>query len=193
MLLDELKERKGYLHLKEEAIDSTAWAARFGRDWTWRETDYRMNEFVLSSHLGLLLDHVTFLIFSTPMFHAMISLVMSLPSFTAIEQHRFRHCNKQSVDTSIADIPSNIYASSNTGLTKHRTEWTYSPNQSNINVLSLLTPHSILTVRICIWHPAVMCKLKEKRGEVIPNTPLCVLLCSTRIVSASAKCHIPAR
>jgi hypothetical protein len=30
-LLDDLKERRGYSHLKEEALDSTIWRARFGR------------------------------------------------------------------------------------------------------------------------------------------------------------------
>jgi hypothetical protein len=30
-LLDDLKERRGYLHLKEEALDRTTWRARFGR------------------------------------------------------------------------------------------------------------------------------------------------------------------
>jgi hypothetical protein len=30
-LLDELKERRGYSHLKEEALVSTMWRARFGR------------------------------------------------------------------------------------------------------------------------------------------------------------------
>ena len=30
-LLDELKERTGYSHLKEEALDRTMWRARFGR------------------------------------------------------------------------------------------------------------------------------------------------------------------
>jgi hypothetical protein len=30
-LLDDLKERRGYSHLKEEALDSTMWKARFGR------------------------------------------------------------------------------------------------------------------------------------------------------------------
>ena len=30
-LLDDLKERRGYPHLKEEALDRTAWRARFGR------------------------------------------------------------------------------------------------------------------------------------------------------------------
>ena len=30
-LLDELKERRGYCYLKEEAVDLTMWRARFGR------------------------------------------------------------------------------------------------------------------------------------------------------------------
>jgi hypothetical protein len=30
-LLDDLKERRGYSHLKEEAVDHTKWRARFGR------------------------------------------------------------------------------------------------------------------------------------------------------------------
>ena len=30
-LLDVLKERRGYSHLKEEALDRTMWRARFGR------------------------------------------------------------------------------------------------------------------------------------------------------------------
>ena len=30
-LLDDLKERRGYPHLKEEALDRTMWIARFGR------------------------------------------------------------------------------------------------------------------------------------------------------------------
>jgi hypothetical protein len=30
-LLDDLKERRGYSHLKEEALDRTRWRARFGR------------------------------------------------------------------------------------------------------------------------------------------------------------------
>jgi len=30
-LLDDIKERSGYSHLKEEALDCTMWRARFGR------------------------------------------------------------------------------------------------------------------------------------------------------------------
>ena len=30
-LLDDLKERGGYCHLKEEAVDRTVWRAGFGR------------------------------------------------------------------------------------------------------------------------------------------------------------------
>jgi hypothetical protein len=29
-LLDDLKERRGYSHLKEEALDRTVWRSRFG-------------------------------------------------------------------------------------------------------------------------------------------------------------------
>jgi len=30
-LLDDLKENRGYSHLKEEALDRTMWRARFGK------------------------------------------------------------------------------------------------------------------------------------------------------------------
>jgi hypothetical protein len=30
-LLDDLKERRGYCHLKEKAVDRTMWRARFGK------------------------------------------------------------------------------------------------------------------------------------------------------------------
>jgi len=30
-LLDDLKERRGYSHLKEKALDRTMWTAHFGR------------------------------------------------------------------------------------------------------------------------------------------------------------------
>jgi len=30
-LLDDLKERRGYCHLNEEAVDRTVWRASFGR------------------------------------------------------------------------------------------------------------------------------------------------------------------
>ena len=30
-LLDDVKERRGYSHLKEETLDRTMWRARFGR------------------------------------------------------------------------------------------------------------------------------------------------------------------
>jgi hypothetical protein len=41
-LLDDLKERKGYSHRKEEALGSTIWRACLVRGfiWTCRETDY---------------------------------------------------------------------------------------------------------------------------------------------------------
>jgi hypothetical protein len=43
--MDDLKERRGYSHLKEEAIDRTVWTARFGRGFgpLVRQTNKRMN------------------------------------------------------------------------------------------------------------------------------------------------------
>jgi hypothetical protein len=45
-LLDDLKERRGYSHLKGEALDRTMWRARFGRGFgpDVRQTTERMNE-----------------------------------------------------------------------------------------------------------------------------------------------------
>jgi hypothetical protein len=40
-LLDDLKDRRGYSHLKEEALDCTMWRDRFGkRIWTCRQAGY---------------------------------------------------------------------------------------------------------------------------------------------------------
>ena len=45
-LLDDLKEKRGYSHLKEEALDRTMWRARFGRGFgpVVRQTAERTNE-----------------------------------------------------------------------------------------------------------------------------------------------------
>jgi hypothetical protein len=45
-LLDDLKERRGYLHLSEEALDRTVWRAGFGRGFgpVVRQTAKWMNE-----------------------------------------------------------------------------------------------------------------------------------------------------
>jgi hypothetical protein len=45
-LLDDLKERRGYSHLKEEALDRTIWRARFGRGFgpVVRQTAELMND-----------------------------------------------------------------------------------------------------------------------------------------------------
>ena len=45
-LLDDLKEKRGYSHLKEEALDRTMWRVRFGRGFgpVVRETINLMNE-----------------------------------------------------------------------------------------------------------------------------------------------------
>ena len=48
-LLDYLKERRGYSHLKEEALDHTMWRTRFVRDFgpVVRQAMKRMNNFGL--------------------------------------------------------------------------------------------------------------------------------------------------
>jgi hypothetical protein len=45
-LLDDLKEKRGYSHLKEEALDRTMWRARFGKGFgpVVRQTTKLMNE-----------------------------------------------------------------------------------------------------------------------------------------------------
>jgi hypothetical protein len=50
-LLDDLKERRGYSHLKKEALDCTTWRARFGRGFgpVARQTT-RINEHKPSTH-----------------------------------------------------------------------------------------------------------------------------------------------
>jgi hypothetical protein len=44
-LLDDLEDRRGHSHLKEEALDRTMWRARFGRGFE-PKTDY-LNEQIL--------------------------------------------------------------------------------------------------------------------------------------------------
>jgi hypothetical protein len=46
MILNDLKERKGYSHLKEEALDRTTWRAHFGRGPVVRQTAKWMNEWM---------------------------------------------------------------------------------------------------------------------------------------------------
>jgi len=47
-LLDDLKERRGYSHLKEESLDRTIWRAGFGRGYgpVVRQTTEWMNEWI---------------------------------------------------------------------------------------------------------------------------------------------------
>jgi hypothetical protein len=53
-LLDDLKERRGYSYLKEEALDGAMWRTRFGRDFgpVVRQTDKWMNE-LCCKHNGM--------------------------------------------------------------------------------------------------------------------------------------------
>jgi hypothetical protein len=60
-LLDDLKERRGYSHLKEKALDRTMWTARFGRGFElpW---DRQLSEWILgvlgAKKITLRADHV---------------------------------------------------------------------------------------------------------------------------------------
>jgi len=47
------KERRGYFHLKEAALDRTMWTARYGRGFgpVVRKTDY-LNEWVILNYKG---------------------------------------------------------------------------------------------------------------------------------------------
>jgi hypothetical protein len=58
-LLDHLKERRGYSHLKEEALDRTMWRARFGRGFgpVVRQTTKLKNEFTYKNGRIALLSH----------------------------------------------------------------------------------------------------------------------------------------
>jgi hypothetical protein len=46
-LLDDINERRGYSHLKEEALDRAMWRARFGRG-LGLSSDRQLNEWLLS-------------------------------------------------------------------------------------------------------------------------------------------------
>ena len=57
-LLDDLKDRRGYSHLKEEALDRTMWRNRFGGGFgpVFRQNTEGMNECSLL-HVSTLLCH----------------------------------------------------------------------------------------------------------------------------------------
>jgi hypothetical protein len=62
-LLDDLKERRGYSHLKEEALDRTMWRAGFGRvfgpvvrqtaEWMNESTYARLSTIIYLYHLNV--------------------------------------------------------------------------------------------------------------------------------------------
>jgi hypothetical protein len=68
-LLDDLKERTGYCHLKEEALDRTMWRARFGRGFgpVVRQTTKWMNIMILSKLLGSFILKVATVMSATTM------------------------------------------------------------------------------------------------------------------------------
>jgi len=52
-LLDDLKERRGYSHLKEETLDRTMWRARFGRSFGPVVRETYMNESLIQNDLKM--------------------------------------------------------------------------------------------------------------------------------------------
>jgi hypothetical protein len=52
-LLDDLKERRGYSHLKKEALDRTAWRARFRRSDVFKGWSYGITV-VCNTHTSVL-------------------------------------------------------------------------------------------------------------------------------------------
>jgi len=74
-LLDDLKERRGYSHLKEEALDRTTWRARFrgGFGPVVRQTTKWMNEWCgkKNAHLINMFNHIL-LLFFTNMFPSIL-------------------------------------------------------------------------------------------------------------------------
>jgi hypothetical protein len=69
-LLDDLKERRRYSHLKEEALDRTMWRARFGRGFgpVVRQTT-KLNELQLYSQTIALGSVFVIILISTSQFH----------------------------------------------------------------------------------------------------------------------------
>jgi hypothetical protein len=55
-LLDDLKEKRRYWKLKEEALDRTLWRTRWKRLRTCRKADYRMNEIIWKDVLMLCIE-----------------------------------------------------------------------------------------------------------------------------------------
>ena len=59
-LLDDLKERRGYSHLKEKALDRTMWRARFGRGFgpVVRQTTKLINIYVYIKAKGFIYIYI---------------------------------------------------------------------------------------------------------------------------------------
>jgi hypothetical protein len=86
-LLDDLKERRGYSHLKEEDLDRTIWRARFGRGFApvVRQTTKWMNEWMYK--------HIT--IKENKLHFALGRSKSYLPLREALFQWKFDHAHRQ--------------------------------------------------------------------------------------------------
>jgi len=85
-LLDDLKERRGYSHLKEEALDRTMWRARFGRGFgpVVRPTTKWMNEWPRLNFLPWL-PRLPQLTFYTPRLLLWVLTIKSSPFLTTLK------------------------------------------------------------------------------------------------------------
>jgi len=76
-LLDDLKDRRGYSHLKEEALDCNMWRARFGIGFgpVVRQTTKRMNEYLIKcAYHNLFFSHLLYYPVTSVLLGSVISL-----------------------------------------------------------------------------------------------------------------------
>jgi hypothetical protein len=63
-VLDDLKDRRGYCHSKEEALDRTVWRIRFGRGFgPVVRTEYRRNECININYINFILFYTHVFLF----------------------------------------------------------------------------------------------------------------------------------
>ena len=85
-LLDDLKDRRGYSHLKEEALDRTMWR----RLWTCRKTEYWMNEWLGERASMLSYTYFDCVVDSPLMFMWLLVIMFASPSCICLFQYYLR-------------------------------------------------------------------------------------------------------
>ena len=85
-LLDDLKDRRGYSHLKEEALDRTIWRHRFGGGFgpVVRQNTEWMNEWILPRWGVLTVDRGQYFGRSLPLFGLSLNLLAASVRSTAL-------------------------------------------------------------------------------------------------------------